>query len=86
MMLEIFIKKKPGGKPVETGDEWKDSFIEADEINLAPEDGGRVRFCAEGGESLKLGVIDLKTHGYHIYNNKGAIIKKFVTAIGEGQQ
>lgn len=85
MILEIFIKKKPGGKPVETNDEWKDSFIEGDEINLAPGDDGKIKFCAESNESVRSGTIDLKTHGYHIYNNEGAIIKKLVTAIGEGQ-
>lgn len=80
MVIKIFTKRLPGGKPVKTGNEWIDSMLEAEKI-MTKRDGDKVEVCLENSDSIDYENVNLKTHGYQIYNNAGVIIEKYVTAI-----
>ena len=80
MVIKIFTKRLPGGQPLKTGLEWIDSMIEADKI-LTKRDGNTVKVFLENDDSASFEKVDLKTHGYQVYNNAGVVIEKFVTAI-----
>lgn len=84
MILKIFTKRLKGGKPMKTNLDWIDSFTEAEEITTRHEDE-KAEICLICDESTETKTVNLDTHGYEIYNNAGAMVKKHVTALKEGE-
>ncbi len=85
MIIKIFTKRKPGGQPVKIKGEWIDEFIEAETIRTKRE-GDKVDVCLSNPDSIEEKTINLLTHGYHIYNNAGVIIERYVTNLKPDQQ
>lgn len=81
MILKIFTKRKPGGELVETDLQWKDEYIEADNIKLSPTKEGFDYWCHNGGKEAHGGGFSTESHGYEIRNNKGLVIDRYVTAV-----
>lgn len=85
MIIKIFTKRKPGGEPVKIKGEWIDEFIEAKNIRTKRE-GNLVDVCLSDSDSIEEKTIDLATHGYHIFNNEGVIVERFVTNLKPEQK
>jgi len=85
MLLKIFTKRKPHGEMLKTELAWKDSYIEASKIRMTPLlDKDRIDFYAvNNDEHVEHGSIDLKTHGYELYNSSGVMFEKYVSVIKE---
>lgn len=84
MVVKIFTKRKPGGQPIKTNEDWIDTMIEADRIETRRK-GDKIEICATTEDEVELNEVNLDTHGYQIFNDNGIVIDRFVTNLREAQ-